>query len=122
MVEQWDSSRGERFYAPLGGEIEFGERGEEALRRELFEEIGKRVAGVRPLGTLENVYEDGNGRHHELILVFDADLEEKTPERFRRVEDELECVWMPLSAFRDGEATLYPEGLLELISGASPAR
>ena len=45
-----DHVKGQDFYRPLGGHIEFGERAEEAARREIMEELGAAVDGLRLLG------------------------------------------------------------------------
>jgi ADP-ribose pyrophosphatase YjhB (NUDIX family) len=55
VVEGYDPNKGETFFRPLGGEIEFGERGSEALAREMREETGLEVENVRYLGTCENI-------------------------------------------------------------------
>jgi NADH pyrophosphatase NudC (nudix superfamily) len=39
-------SRGRIFYRPLGGSIEFGEYGDQALTRELREELGAEIENV----------------------------------------------------------------------------
>jgi len=52
--------QGRLYYRPLGGAIEFGERGEETVRREFCEEIAADLTDVRYLGTLENIYNNGN--------------------------------------------------------------
>ncbi|MBU4225503.1 MAG: NUDIX domain-containing protein [Chloroflexi bacterium] len=44
VAEGHDSKKNQTFYRPLGGTIEFGERGEETVRREFVEEIGTETA------------------------------------------------------------------------------
>ena len=39
----YDSKKDECFYRPLGGGIEFGEKGDEALIREFKEEVNKDI-------------------------------------------------------------------------------
>src|SRR4051794_16304102 len=56
----------------LGGTIEFGERAEETVRRELHEEIGVELGSVSRLGVIEDVCEWGGRRHHEITFVFEA--------------------------------------------------
>lgn len=55
----FDPVKQQRFYRPLGGGIEFGERAEDALRREIQEEIGAELRAPRLLGVLENTFERG---------------------------------------------------------------
>lgn len=113
---------GEEFFRPLGGGIEFGETAEEALRREFTEELGVALGVVRLLGVLENRFELAGVPGHEIVFVFTAE-ESDWPEPIPPVvADSGEPVtWEPLDRFRSGAATLYPTGLLELIS-RTPAR
>ena len=43
-------------YRPPGGEIAFGERGHEAVRRTMREEFGIQLTEVRPMATLESIH------------------------------------------------------------------
>ena len=122
-------SRGQIFYRPLGGSIEFGERGHEALARELREEIGAEIKNARYLGLNENLFRSPSGqRAHEIVLVYEAELADETlyeKDEMLVTEDSgatFMAYWKPLSFFQRGEAPLYPNGLLELLLGdeASP--
>ena len=55
VAEGYDPVKREVFYRPLGGGIEFGERSEETVRRELLEEIHAEVSDLHYLFTLENI-------------------------------------------------------------------
>jgi 8-oxo-dGTP pyrophosphatase MutT (NUDIX family) len=115
-------TQGQVFYRPLGGSIEFGEHGDQALVRELREEIGAEIENVRYLGLRENLFQSPSGeRAHEIVLVFEADLADKTlyeKEEMVAVEDSgavFRVLWQPLAFFQRGEAPLYPNGLLEML-------
>nr|WP_258703069.1 NIPSNAP family protein [Pseudomonas sp. B21-031] len=57
---------------PLGGGIEFGERGRDAIAREIEEELGQSISDVRLLGTLESLFHYADTPGHEIVQVFDA--------------------------------------------------
>jgi ADP-ribose pyrophosphatase YjhB (NUDIX family) len=122
VFEGLDRLKNQRFYRPLGGGIEFGERGADTIMRELKEEMGADVTDVRYLGTLENVftYEDKPG--HEIVLLFEARLVHakwRAQERFECKESDKEpfvAVWKSISELRAGPVPVYPEGLLEMLA------
>jgi 8-oxo-dGTP pyrophosphatase MutT (NUDIX family) len=124
LVFKWhDRARDETYYCPLGGGIEFGERGVEALRREMLEEIGLEVRSATYIGLLENIFRLEGRPAHELVLVYETVLADDERLRGSRVEGAregevpLEVSWMPLTFFQEKKAPLYPEGLLDMIRG-----
>lgn len=127
MFRGFDPVKREAFYRPLGGGVEFGERAADAVRRELYEEIGATVTSARLLGTVENIFRYTGEPGHEIVFLYEVELagrELYDCERIEHAQDNdepLDCRWMPLSAFADGGPPLYPDGLLELLNGASPA-
>jgi ADP-ribose pyrophosphatase YjhB (NUDIX family) len=108
---------GERtYYRPLGGEIEFGERGEAAVHRELLEEIDLELGSVRYLDTIENHYVLDGHPGHEIVLVYDAELPPGSTVRDRYVVTEngeatAQAVWLPIRDVVTGRAWLVPDGL-----------
>ncbi|HEV8353733.1 MAG TPA: NUDIX hydrolase [bacterium] len=123
VAEGTDDVKGETFYRPLGGAIEFGEYGQDTVIRELREEIGAEITGLRYLGALENVFTYMGERGHEIVLVFDGAFVDQsiyTRERIDGNEDGFGpfiATWKPLSFFASGGAPLYPDGLLALLRG-----
>jgi 8-oxo-dGTP pyrophosphatase MutT (NUDIX family) len=126
VAEGYDPSKQQIFYRPLGGGIEFGERGAAALVRELREEINADVSDLCYLGTLENIFTFNGEMGHEIVLVYDGKFVDKTIyerdslEGMETGDDHagtFRAVWKPLSFFRDGHTPLYPDGLLELLEG-----
>jgi ADP-ribose pyrophosphatase YjhB (NUDIX family) len=116
----FDSVKQQRFYRPLGGEIEFGERAEEAARREIREETAAEITGVRLLFVNENIFTYLGSAGHELVWMFEgrfADARFYEGEVVRCLEgpNSFEAHWVPLSLFEAGEAKLYPDGLLEAL-------
>jgi uncharacterized protein (DUF1330 family) len=118
--EDRNPDTGEVVHVPLTGGIEFGETGAEAVARELQEETGATATRVEFLGAIEDVYDWGSEKRHELYLVYDVDVAE--PELYEA--DEVPVVepdgrryvarWRSLDEFR-GERRLAPDGLLAMI-------
>ena len=115
-----DPLTGEVVAVPLAGGIEFGERGEDAIARELDEEIGATASRVRYLGLLEDIFVWAGERRHELYLVYDVELADRDVyglEQVRVTEPDgssYPARWRALSEFGTS-ARLVPDGLLDLI-------
>jgi 8-oxo-dGTP pyrophosphatase MutT (NUDIX family) len=123
VFEGHDSIKGETFYRPLGGTIEFGEHSCQTILRELREEINAEIKNLKYLGALENIFIHEGQAGHEIILVYEGEFADPsiyTKEMLLGKEDDgglFKALWKPLEDFTNGKAPLYPVGLLELILG-----
>ena len=121
VAEGFDEVKKSKFYRPLGGKIEFGERGAETIAREFMEEIDARVTDIRYLGTVENIFTYDGQMGHEIVLVYAGSLADavlyEQPGLAAHEDDgsAFRAVWMPLDDFRNGRAVVYPDGVLELV-------
>lgn len=120
VAEGYNPAKQETFYRPLGGSIEFGERGQEALARELREEISAEAINLKYLGTIENIFTFNEEPGHEIVLVYEGDFADKAMYEKTLVTgygddgDLFSAGWKPLSEFGDN-SPLYPEGLMDLL-------
>ncbi len=121
VAEGYDPVKGETFYRPLGGTIEFGELGRQTIVRELQEELNAQVTVGRYLGTVENIFTFNGKTGHEIVMVYEAEFDDQSfyqKESLQAVEAGyalFRALWKPLSLFRSGQAPLYPTGLLEML-------
>jgi|SRR5687767_11661015 len=121
VFEGHDPVKGETFYRPLGGGIEFGEKSEDVVRRELKEEINVDVGEIRYLGTLENIFVFNGNSYHEIVLIYDGTLmeaglyEQAVITGKEANGDEIRALWKSLDEFESGNLILYPDGLLNLL-------
>jgi ADP-ribose pyrophosphatase YjhB (NUDIX family) len=116
-----DPSTGQSYYRPLGGGVEFGERAEIALTREIMEELGTTIEGARLLAVLENLFDYAGRPRHEIVFVFDARFSD--PALYLETEltvtevgaDWEPARWISIEALSSGTERLVPNGLLSLL-------
>lgn len=118
----YDKLKDEFFYRPYGGGIEFGEKAEEAVKREVLEETGYGMHDITLIGVTENIFTFNGKQGHEIVFLFDAkfdDIGVYDLEVVQGVEDskglELEGHWCCVSQIVSGDVVVYPDGIAEAI-------
>ena len=119
----YDSSKVQIFYRPLGGGIEFGETSQQALQREIQEELGVTVRPLRKLATLENIFTYESVRGHEIVIVWLAEftdpalyLEATLP--YTEGDQQSVALWVIPAKLQAQGIPLYPVELTDLLRGA----
>lgn len=125
LVEEGrDEVKNETFFRLLGGAIDFGEKGADAVRRELREELGVESEVKAQVATLENVFTYEGEQGHEIVLVYECSLHDDS--LYARDEWETQeatpdgvvthkLAWKHLDSFHGGGDILYPEGVDALL-------
>jgi ADP-ribose pyrophosphatase YjhB (NUDIX family) len=119
VFEGHDDVKGETYYRPLGGGVEFGETSADALQREFREELDAEIVVKERLGVLENVFAWRGRPGHEIAFLFDAAFVDPgfyEREAMKILDDPATARWVDVRDFRDGSKILYPHGLTELLS------
>ena len=120
VFEGYDPSKKQTFYRPLGGGIEFGERSDETVHREIREELGEEVTDLRYLGTLENIFIYNETPGHEIVQVYDGRLvnprvyEQAVMSGTEADGGHFKALWKRLDEFNP-QTPLYPDGLVEML-------
>ncbi len=131
VFEGFDSVKGDHYYRPLGGAIEFGEHSSVAAAREMAEELSAEVLNLRWLGMLESTFMVDGRPGHEIVMLYEADFADESMYRRGPIwgqEDDgspIKALWKSMDDFKAGEGRLVPEGLLELLEEheeTSPAK
>jgi len=105
----------EDFYFFPGGNVEFGEKAETALVRELKEEMGVLPTEIDYIGTVENFIEENNKKYHEINLVFEAKMKEKTIES---LEDHIGFYWIEVERMKEEKIlpTIFKKNVIRWLS------
>ena len=101
---------GRTTYLP-GGHIEFGEKGCEALKREMLEEMGVEATVGEMIGVVENSFVQHGKPHAEINLVYKMELPRGTVAAAK--EDWIEFIWQPLEEIE--AANLLPEEMKRFL-------
>jgi 8-oxo-dGTP pyrophosphatase MutT (NUDIX family) len=121
VFEARDTVKGETFYRPLGGGIEFGERSEQAVRREMMEELGAELVNLTQIGILENIFTYEGKPGHEIAFIFQAEFADRglygleTATYIKDNGKQFPAMWKPFEQFASGRAILYPAGLADFL-------
>jgi len=78
VIKAHDYCKNENFYRLIGGGIEFGETGVQALAREIKEEVNTEIKNIKYLGLIENIFNYENKDKHEIVLVYKAEFIDKS--------------------------------------------
>ena len=113
-----DKIKNEKFYRIIGGGVEFGEKIEEALRREIKEEINSNLENIKYLGFLENIFEFEGRQGHEIFFIYQADLSDKslygiTEMKILDGNRGDSAVWVDITLLKNSK--FYPDGIENYI-------
>jgi ADP-ribose pyrophosphatase YjhB (NUDIX family) len=114
----YDKSKNQEFYRCLGGGIEFLEESKDALKREFKEEINIEIEVGQFLGISENIFNYKGKDAHELILFYNAYINEKDyKEKYNLIDDNIksEAIWVDIDKFKNKEFILYPEQIFKYL-------
>jgi mutator protein MutT len=106
-----------------GGAVEPGETMEEAVVREVAEEIGLRVEVVEIVAVLDRIFWDQEGevQYHYVLIDF---LCRKTGGKLKASSDVISCSQVPFSALAQYNLTKETRGVIsrayQRVSGGSP--
>lgn len=114
----YDDIADEKFFRPLGGQIEPKESPEETVVRELREETGLAVSDVVHLGVLDNQFVYRGEPHREVVHVLDGRFVDSSVYKRSAITFD-EPVWEGPAQWIDlrmlPAVPIYPDGLIELL-------
>ena len=124
LIRITDPHDGRAFLIPPGGGVEFGETLEQAVVREVEEELGLRIAAPKRLAMFENIFRYANKPEHELVFVYEADCDDAAMCARDEVivtesnGHQFTARWYALADVVSSGLPLFPEGLIGLLNGS----
>ena len=107
-------------YCLPGGRIEIGETSEQAIKREIKEELGKDVEIIEYKSTIENFFEFENNKYHEIYFLYKIEFvneeDKKINYTIHNVEGKqyLQYEWLELNKIN--KYNILPICLKDIIS------
>jgi ADP-ribose pyrophosphatase YjhB (NUDIX family) len=116
-----DPDKPEPHYSVPGGGVEFGETSEQAIRREMKEELGAEIADLELRAVTEEICEVLGRPHHGIVFLYEGRFVD--PGFYARPvipyvegsEPRARATWMPITVFLSGEKRLVPERLVDIL-------
>ena len=106
-------------YSLIGGRVEIGEDSETTVKREIQEELGKKVEITGYVSTIENFFKMKGSKYHEILFIHKAEF---TNEEDKKIEytlknmegkDYLQYEWLNLDQIE--EYPLLPKIVKEVL-------
>jgi ADP-ribose pyrophosphatase YjhB (NUDIX family) len=109
----YDKVKDERFFRIIGGSVNFGEKTEEAIRREVREELDCEIENLKFLTVIENIFQYEGKNMHEISFIYKGDLSDKRiyeqeSIHYIKINEKFDAEWVPISNILTKKIKLYP--------------
>ena len=102
-----------------GGRIEIGENSEQTIKREMQEELGRKIEIEEYMTTIENFFEIENKKYHELYFLYKIEFEKEADKKIEYTlqnlegKEYLQYEWLDLDKIEG--CNLLPKCLKEVV-------
>ena len=112
LCKGYDSVKKETFYRIVGGTLNFGEKAEEAIRREIIEELNSEIENLEFITVVENIFTFEGKAGHEICFIYKGDLTNRKIYKKKHIpinDEGFPTEWVSISDILTGKVILYPE-------------
>lgn len=113
------------FHRLIGGSVELGETHQEAIVREVEEELGASILDLTHLGMVESIFRYNGELGHEIVALYTGRLQPTPADEGGTLTESdgsvVPVVWRPFND-TDVELPLYPAGANDWIRRTFPNR
>jgi len=119
VVKMLDKVKGDHYYRPVGGTVEFGESSIDTVRREVMEELNTQVEVIGSPLIVENFFTCDGEAGHEIDYFYPCKFKEGrfyNRQTFQLLEADgsaWEASWILITDCLNGSLRLVPEALLK---------
>lgn len=106
-------------YAIIGGRVEIGEDSETTVKREIMEELGKRIKVTGYVATIENFFEGEEAKYHEILFIHKGEFVDEEDKKIdytlknREGKDYLQYEWLEMDKI--DEYPLLPRAVKDIL-------
>ena len=121
LSKHFDKNRNDYFVRPLGGTVEFQERSEDTLQREIKEEIGAEIIEPQLVQVIEDIFDYRGHPYHDVVFLYRA----KFADDHWYQKDDIICTeidgavfptyWLSLEEIKANRYRLVPDGLEHML-------
>jgi NADH pyrophosphatase NudC (nudix superfamily) len=113
-----DKVKDQIFFRLLGGGIEFGESSENALKREIKEELNAEIKNLNFVKVQENIFNYEGKDYHELVFVYSAEFVDAKFYDYNEIdildsEHQNKAIWVDVEKLKN--SNFVPEGIKAVI-------
>ena len=106
-------------YALMGGRVKIGEDSETTVKREVMEELGKKIEVTGYVATIENFFEREEAKYHEILFIHKGEFVDEEDKKIdytlknKEGKDYLQYEWLDIAKI--DEYRLLPEALKGIL-------
>lgn len=112
LCKNYNKVKKETFFRVVGGTVNFGEKCEEAVRREIKEELNSKIENLHFIAVIENIFTYEGEEGHEIVFLYKGDLSNKEIYKKKIIyipdAEDFPAEWVPISDILEGKVKLYP--------------